>query len=89
MRIDFKFSQADLVDAETEEMKEKMEYFESSKEFFTIADYFYEVTLSSLMRIHNFLFFLALVISLFVWLLMEKTTKEYAQSIYFFLGAYL
>jgi len=70
-------------------MKDKMEYFESSKEFFAIADYFYEITLSSLMRIHNFLLVLALAISLFVWLLLEQSTREYAQSIYFFLGAYL
>jgi hypothetical protein len=54
-----------------------------------IADYFQEITLAALQRIHKFALILISCASIFVWLLMEEHIQDYAQAIFFFLGAYL
>jgi hypothetical protein len=89
MNIDFAFDSDDMMDPETKEMKSRLDYIKENQDLHTIADYFQEITLTGIQRIHKFGFMLILVASIFVWLLMEENIHEYAQAIFFFLGAYL
>ena len=69
-------------------MKDTKDYLQENQDLYIIGNYFHEITLSALSRIHKFALALILVASIFVWLLMEETIHDYAQSVFFFLGAY-
>lgn len=89
MNIDFSVDGDEMIDSETKKLKEKMSYMRNNQDLYTIAEYFQEITLAGISRIHKFGLILILVASILVWLLMEETLHEFAQAIFFFLGAYL
>lgn len=88
MKISMLEDAEDEIDERRKLQKMKMTYTNDKESLQKLADYFQEITLESLRKIRRFVFWIIVLACFFVFYFLEERFDEYAQVVFFFIGAY-